>query len=271
MSYEAIAGQLDDGIGADGTLVVANMQRFDISGADGIAGPGMSATTHGRYAIEAGGWIDNAMLAIDRNSQSARIFGNAAANSVAISASTLIGGAELPEVGVALSSAQIGDGDLTALSHLDARGPASMWSSTLSISGNRNLALARMNDAENVMTIEAATLNGSSYTGVWGGSAYGDLVIYNRQVANGTVASLAESTIGTLGGGMFEGSAVTIEGNLTESEATANRAANTISVMSAAALGTGITLGNRQANNAMVESTTRSVLDVAAGEAMGSS
>lgn len=260
----AVAGRLDDGVGADGALVVDNFQRFNIAGDDGIAGPGMSAVTYGHYSIEAGGWIDDAALAIGRNRQSARIFGNVAGNSITVSAATVEnGGGELPAVGVALSSAQIGHGDLTALSHFVARGPASMSRSTLSIFGNTNLALARINDAENVVTIGAATIAGSSYAGVSGGGAFGDHVIFNRQTASGTVTSLAESVIGNQAGGeAVDASVFTIEGNLAESEATANRAANTLSVTSAAALSAGAALGNRQTNDAIVNSTARSALNV---------
>ncbi|WP_234190328.1 hypothetical protein [Shinella sp. NM-101] len=272
-AYEAVAGHLEDGIGADGALVVANLQRFNIAGNDGVAGPGMSATTYGRYAIEAGGAIDTASLAIDRNSQSARIFGNVAGNSVTVSAATIEnGGGELPPVGVAISSAQIGNGDLSALSRLEARFPASMSRSSLSVGGNENLALARMNDADNTLTINAATIAGSSDAGVWGAGAYGHHVVFNRQSASGTVTSLAESVLGTLGdGGEIDGSAITVEGNLTASEATANRAANTLSVTSAAALSTGAALGNRQTNGAAVKSTARSALNVSTGAAATSS
>lgn len=43
-AYDPIAGRLADGVGADSVFVLANMQTVDIGGAEGLAGPGMSAT-----------------------------------------------------------------------------------------------------------------------------------------------------------------------------------------------------------------------------------
>ncbi len=114
---EPIAGRLVDGVGADGVLVLASMQTVDTGGAVGLAGPGVSATAYGYYAISTGEALDDTNSAIEGNSQSARIFGNTAVNALSVSAATLDrAGGELPVVGIALSSAQSGNGDLTALS-----------------------------------------------------------------------------------------------------------------------------------------------------------
>ncbi len=60
---------------------------------------------------------------------------------------------------------------------------------------------------------------------------------------------------------------LTVDGNLTASEATANRAVNTLSVTSAAGLGAGVVLGSQQKSSAEVQSTTEILLNVSSGGA----
>ncbi|WP_336810169.1 beta strand repeat-containing protein [Bosea sp. MMO-172] len=270
--YGATAGELTEGIGASGTFVIANMQRFDVGGRDGVAGPGMSATADGRYAFSVGTSLSDAAVSIDRNSQTARIFGNAATNALTVSAATIDGGYEIPYVATALSSSQTASGDLKAQSHLGLVTPAIANRATLSVSGNENGAVARMNDVGNTLVIEAATIAGGVYAGVWGGAAYGDHVIFNDQSASGSVDALAESSLGgTANAGAIEASTYILNSNRTASEATANRTANDLTVKSAGALGAGVTLGNHQSNQATVQSSSITVLNLASGGALGSS
>ena len=107
-----------------------------------------------------------------------------------------------------------------------------------------------MNDATNAGGIEAVDLAG-------------DTRLTSVQRASGSVAAIAVSTVAVGSGWDAIGtSRLTVQGNSAASEATANRALNSLSVASVTGLGGTPVLDNRQGNDAGVLSATNATFTV---------
>lgn len=238
---------------------VVNRQHLQQAGEDGSAKP-TTATTDGSYGVHIGGSsaIESA-LTITGNSQSAEVAGNAASSTLTAKTVRAVGdGSYEPTPFAVLSNHQTGNGPIKATSRMTVAAPGEIGGSSVTLSDNANTALARMNDATNGVTVEAATIAGETR-------------LTSGQHTTGSVTAGATSRI--VGGNAFASipaSRYAIGDNSTASEATANRALNSLSA-TAATIDSGRTvLDNRQHNDADVRATTRTALNVKGSGAYGS-
>ena len=264
----AIVGGLPASATATGGTASSVAASADHALANVQVGAGaVSATATGSIGIDSAplSSVNASTLGVTNNSQSAKAVGNTALNSVTLAGSNV--GARS-----ALQSSQSGTAAVTASSTLEVFAPAGSTGSTVRLSGNGNAALGVMNDAANTLSVSAvntqpAGATGSATLGEIGGSgnitASGDHVLSNRQTAASTVSSTAATSIHnddnaapttTLANG-----ALTISGNSTFAEATANRATNTATVASSATQGASAGILNVQGSTAGVTATSNTV------------
>jgi hypothetical protein len=227
----------------------------------------VSATATGIVGIDTApaSIVGTSTLGVTNNSQSAKAVANTALNSVTLAGSNV--GARS-----ALQSTQSGTAAVTATSTQELFAPAASTASTVRLSGNSNTALGVMNDATNTLSVSgvntlppgstgSATLNetGSADNVV----ATGDHVLSNRQSAASTISSTASTSIHNDDNaaptpGLING-ALTISGNSTFAEASANRAANTATVAGSATQGASVGIVNVQGSAAGVTATASTV------------
>lgn len=228
----------------------------------------VSATATGVIGIDTAplSTVGTSTLGVTNNSQSAKAVSNTALNGVALAGSNV--GARS-----ALQSTQSGTAPVAASSTLELFAPVASSASTIRISGNSNAALGVMNDATNTLSVSAVNAlppgaTGSATLSETGSAdnlvANGDHVLSNRQSASSTVSSTASTSIhnddNTVPGtqGLANG-ALTISGNSTFAEASANRAANTVTVAAGAAQGASTGIANVQGSTAAVTATAGTV------------
>ncbi|RTD84658.1 S-layer family protein [Variovorax atrisoli] len=264
----AIVGGLPASATATGGTASSVAASADHALANVQVGAGaVSATATGSIGIDSAplSSVNASTLGVTNNSQSAKAVGNTALNSVTLAGSN-VGARSV------LQSSQSGTAAVTASSTLEVFAPAGSTGSTVRLSGNGNAALGVMNDAANTLSVSAvntqpAGATGSATLGEIGGSgnitASGDHVLSNRQTAASTVSSTAATSIHnddnaapttTLANG-----ALTISGNSTFAEATANRATNTATVASSATQGASAGILNVQGSTAGVTATSNTV------------
>ncbi|WP_038205697.1 beta strand repeat-containing protein [Xenophilus azovorans] len=222
-------------------------------------GATLTSNVSGTFAIDvaADATIQDSALSVSGNSQRASAVANTATSSLSLSGTSV-------SAGSALSSVQGSEAAVAASSSLEVFAPAAVANSSVSLSDNRNTALGVINDASN--TLSVAATNVAPVGGVLAnavllpGIATGDHVLSNLQTAETAVSSsastqlynqdrAADQTSGVVN------STVAISGNSTVSEASANRAANAVSVEGAAALNASAGLINQQVSSADVTST----------------
>lgn len=236
----------------------------------------VSATATGSIGIDSAplSAVSASTLGVTNNSQSAKAVANTALNSVTLAGSNV--GAR-----TALQSSQAGTAPVTASSTQELFAPAGSTGSTVRLSGNSNTALGVMNDASNTLSVSAANTlpagaTGSATLGETGSAdnvtATGDHVLSNRQTAASTVSSTAATSIHNDDNaapttGLING-ALTISGNSTFAEATANRAANTATVASSATQGASTGIVNVQGSTAGVTATASTVANATLASAV---
>lgn len=238
---------------------VVNRQHLQQTGQDG-QGKATTATADGRYGIQPGGsTATGSALTVTGNSQSAEVAGNAATTK--LTAKTVraeSGGSDEPTPFAVLSNRQTGDGAIKATSRMTVAAPGEIGGSSVTLSDNANTALARMNDATNGVTVEAATIAGETR-------------LTSGQKAAGSITANATSHItGGNASAPIPASRYAVKNNSTESEATANRALNSLSMTAATIAGGRTVLDNRQHNDAEVRATTNASLSVKGSGATGS-
>lgn len=253
------AGALDDGMGAAANFALANAQRVEQPGEEGPGAPvRIASRISGRFATLADGPANNASLAVDGNSQQARALANTAVNRLGLTATT-IDGDEGPAAGTALSSSQIANADVEARSKLTLGTTGQLDGSSASLTDNRNTALAVINDVDNGLTVEATQIGAvrglqAVLNADWDGGvhAVADHVLANSQIASGSVMASAVTRTATGPAGDIDDSSLTIDGNATAVEASANRATNAL-VLNAAAPSTATAgVANVQSSDANV-------------------
>lgn len=228
----------------------------------------LTSNVYGTFAIDMndGADIAGSTLTVDGNNQSSRAVANTADNSVELDANNTA-------TGTALVSNQFGGADVAATSYLEAYTPVASSGSQVSISGNTNLALGVMNNVTNTLTVDANSAN--PMTGATEAfanvdsdvEALGDHVLVNRQVAEDTVQASAATRLynqeptdlGT--SGIVNGS-ITISGNSTMAEASANRAVNLADVTAGSSLGATAGVTNSQVSDAEVTSSAMTATGV---------
>jgi hypothetical protein len=203
--------------------------------------------------------ITASTLTVDGNSQTSRAVANTADNSVELDVGNTA-------AGTALVSNQYGGAIVLATSDLEVFAPVASSGSQVSMSGNANLALAVMNNVTNTLPVDANSANPTTSTidaivdVDTDAVAYGDHVLVNRQQADDSVSASAatmvynQETIDSDTSGIV-GSSVTISGNSTMAEASANRAVNVANVSAGSSLGAAAGVTNSQVSNTEVTSS----------------
>jgi hypothetical protein len=225
----SIAGTLADGYGAAATLALSSAQKV---GVPGLIQPVITSTVTGRFAVTGNGAVDGATVRIVDNIQSASATANSIDNLLAVS------GADLGDAGTALSSSQFGEATLLATSTLRVVAPSPRTGASILISGNANRSTARINDAVNQLSVDAASAahapSGYLTTNALGGAgSEGRHVLTSTQFSRGTATSVADTMLAGWAGSIpapIRDSSITLSGNAMIAEASANRALNAVSL-----------------------------------------
>lgn len=211
-----------------------------------------------------GATVSDSSISVSGNSQFGEALGNTASNTLRLE--TLDGGNGATGV---LASAQEGTGaEISATSSMEVFADVTASGSTVTLDSNRNTALAAVNNITNAVSVSATNVGdgiGSAFIGSTSTGA--DYVLDTRQSASGVLASSATTTIHNADGaltdlGGLSSSMLSISGNSTTAEATANRATNQMAIYSAADLGATAALTNRQDSATGVTATASSALEV---------
>ncbi|MEP7007322.1 MAG: hypothetical protein ABI810_15155 [Sphingomonas bacterium] len=253
----AVSGSIREGYGASADVALASNQKLGDPTNDGTLIPTILSRVFTQSGIAANG-ATGSSFALEDNAQQATAIGNTVANRLSVSATDLGDGGQ--GAGTSLASSQFGQATVSATS--DAGWLSGGHSGSLtSLSGNSNVALASINDADNALSIDAVTAGGASVTDAASGrfgppSARGDHVLTNQQFANGSVAAFVTTTIsGRVPAAGVDSSTYRVTGNRINGEASANRAVN---VVTARAIDGAVSAGlaNTQINAATTQVTT---------------
>ena len=210
--------------------------------------------------------ISGTTLDVAGNSVRATSVGNVGDNAVELEGNAI-------EAGSALLSRQGGDAAISATAGMDVRAPAAVASSSVDMSSNTNTALGVLNDATNASTVSggsvstlttAAPANADlAFAGTGPLTAVADHQVQNAQTAETSVTSTATTSIANNEAaaeattGLVD-STLVANGNATYSEASANRATNTLALNGASSLTANGGVSNLQASEAAVEATATS-------------
>jgi hypothetical protein len=200
--------------------------------------------------------VEASNLRVDGNTQSSRAVANTAENSVALNATNTAAGASL-------ASNQSSSASVNAASVADFFAPVASSGTGVSISDNTNQALAVINNVSNTLTVEATNADGVTLTRNADLDidtnlvAAGDHILGNQQTATTSVTASAVTNIYNDEAdvletdGLLDGS-VTVAGNVTMAEASANRAINAADVSASASLVASAGVANLQTSSADV-------------------
>lgn len=247
---------------ADADAMLANLQVV-------TEGSDLASEVYSSFAID--GEDDvlllDSTLELNDNEQSSRAVANTATNSVTLEATNTAAGS-------ALASNQASAADVGTISDVDIFAPVASTGSSISMSDNSNLAVGVINNATNTLTVAVTnadpvgiTMDGLADVDQFDAVAWGDHVLTNQQVA-GTAASATAATriynddvTDPDTAGIYGGS-VTISGNSTTAEASANRAINLADVSAGASLDAAAALTNSQASTAAVDASAITIAGV---------
>ena len=180
----------------------------------------------------------------------------------------------------ALVSRQSGIADIDVTAGMDVRAPAAVGTSSVNMSSNTNTALGVLNDATNAASVSGASVNTVASTAENADLGYtsggtdpfstinADHMVQNTQQA-GVGASLTSTAATSIANneaaaattGLVD-STLVANGNATYSEASANRATNSLALDGASALTATGGVSNRQNSFATVEANATSSLDL---------
>lgn len=246
---------------ADGDLTEASGDHM-LSNLQITGNSELTSVVNSTFSISVGDddSIENSTLTVDGNIQSSRAVANTATNSVQLTATNT-------DAGAALASNQISDAEVSATSNMAITSPVASDSTSVSLSNNSNLAVGVVNNVTNSLTLSGTNIEPNFFSrdvllevdgsGVEG---QGDNILLNQQFANTSATATAvttiynqESTALTTDG--LQGGSVTISGNSTAAEASANRAVNVANATAGASLGASVGIVNAQASDAVVTAT----------------
>lgn len=261
--HKAKAGSLAAGYGAAADFALANNQKLGEPSIDGSSTAQVAATVYGRFGVAGAGIAsDRSSIIVDGNVQRANALGNTAVDRLAVSATRIAAGDD-GAAATALSSAQYGQANVSAVSDLDLEAMGNLVASSASLSNNSNQALAAVNDVDNGLTIDAVGIDSATGGDVLGGVGslgsariVGDHVLASTQFATGTASAVARTSLanGTSSNGL-DTSSFKIADNVTGADAAANRAINAVSVTAGATGNANAGLANSQMSDAAVTST----------------
>ncbi|WP_295446208.1 autotransporter-associated beta strand repeat-containing protein, partial [Sphingorhabdus sp. EL138] len=252
----AAVGSVDGAATATGDYSLANSQSLGNTSAS-------TTNVAAAYGIDVGLIADaattNSRLSVSSNDQFAEALGNSGTNRIALTA-TGAGAAAGVDPTAALSNVQDGnEAEIVSVSKMTVFANAESSASSVALNGNSNTALGVINNASNSIGVSAVTLDGSDTVGgivASSNTTTADYALNSVQGASGPVASTARSDIYNLDKDAASttgaaGSVVTLTGNATTAEGTANRISN---LLSALATDNGATAGlnNSQASAAGV-------------------
>lgn len=223
--------------------------------------------------------ITGSSLSVSGNSQRATSVANTASSTLSLTGNDI-------SAGSALISGQGSEASVAAGSNVEIFAPAAVSASSVDISSNTNTALGVINDATNTSTILAtniATLDsslgirevGNAVLDVDVKSAAGDHVLQNMQGASTSVESTAITSLYNVDraaaatSGLVN-SSFAMDGNTTYAEASANRAANTMTLNGSASQGASGGVFNLQTSDATAtaNATTNAGLTLAGDTAI---
>lgn len=206
--------------------------------------------------------ISGSELSVSGNVQFGEALGNSAANTLNVSAIDGGNGGT-----AALASVQEGTGaDISATTEMEVYADVTSSDSSIALNGNRNTALASVNNVSNSLTASATNMGDGGSALVGATAVTADFALNNLQDASGTLDSSATTTIynsdvaADVGG--LTGSTLSIAGNSTTAEATANRATNMMSINGSADLGATAGMANRQTSETDVTASATSSMEV---------
>jgi hypothetical protein len=248
-------------------LVLADQALANVQQGTGA----VSATATGSVGIDTAALssVSGSTLDVSGNSQSAKAVGNTALNSVSLAGANVAARS-------ALQSSQSGTAPVTATSTLELFAPAASADSTVRLSGNSNTALAVTNDATHTLGVSAANTqpigsSGSATLDAGAGLVSGRGRPRAVEPPGGRPAATVDSTASTTiynddravaGTQGLNNGAVTVSGNSTFAEASANRATNTLTVASGATQGASAGIANVQQSAAGVTASATTAAGV---------
>lgn len=272
----ATTGPATASLTAGGTT--PNNADYALTNLQTIGSAVLGNTVTGDYSIvqnvsPAGTNVGSSELSVSRNVQLATTTGNDAANAVSVTGTTTSNATS------GLLSYQTSDAAVGASSIMNVDAPAAILSSTLAMDANVNQAVATINQVENSVSLSSQNVTSASLgtnalldstldqDGVSQG-ATADNVLNNVQVAS-TVASATAMTqvVNNDGGTQYpvpfptdgvQSSTVSISGNSTLAQSTANQASNSMTLDGGSALGATGGVLNQQASTALSTATATS-------------
>ena len=172
--------------------------------------------------------------------------------------------------GSVLVSRQAGDAAVSAASGMEVFAPAAVESSSVDMSSNTNTALGVLNDAANASTVSGTSVDTLDATAAAAGETgnarlsfnvtvelggIADHLVQNLQEAATSVASSAETLLYNVDGAAtatsgLVGSSLTASANVTYSEASANRATNSLALNGGSSLSATGGISNLQVSSA---------------------
>lgn len=248
------------GVEAIADQVLSNFQA--VTGTNAI-----NSNVYGSFFIDAqpGVAISRSSLSVSGNTQMAEARANIAGNSLTLE------GTGLTAVS-ALQSVQSSVAAVNASSNLNLFAPGAVSDSSVLLSNNSNIALAVINDATNSLTATGSQVGtgqpGNSSVGSSFNGLTAENLLANQQMATTAVSSAASTSLNNQEafadntGGAIR-STLSILGNTTAAEATANQAINTASVSGTASQAASVALRNIQDSGANVTATATSAARVA--------
>ena len=267
----------------DADHALSNVQAVD-------ADAELASAVYGNFGIETAEDVTVAgtSLSVSDNSQRSVAVANTAANALSNDLSL---DANSISAGSGLLSQQSTLAAVSADSDVDIFAPAAVAGSSVDISGNTNTALAVGNDVTNSSSVtgttlasldsalspgEAGSVSLIAPTAGNGAQLTGDHLLVNLQSASGDlISSAAETTLSNWDASVSEttglsGSSFTLSGNATYSEASANRASNTLT-LDASSLGyasAGMSSGQVNASVVTATASTSASLSLNGGSAL---
>lgn len=230
----AVAGAIGEDYGATGTAALASNQKLGQPATNNALTPSITSNVQGDTGIAIGYLVYGSVLTVKDNAQRANALGNTVVNRAIVSATTQDPTAP---AGAALSSTQYGEANVTATSGAHFSIPGALRHSRASLTGNSNIALAVVNDADNALVARgignAAPSTADLASGQFGPPrASGTTALANQQFATGSTTAAATTQFANPVAGGLLASDLSIATNLTSSEASANRALNAVTLTS---------------------------------------
>lgn len=217
--------------------------------------------------------IDNSLLSVSGNNQSATAVANLADNSLSLTSTDL---ASSPTTtGLASLQETWFGAEVSATSNMQIFAPIQSTGSTISLNDNTNSALGVHNDVVNSLTVIGTNIgsisdNTADLSDSSGSTAYADNALNNDQRSSGTLSTTAttniynqeiDNVLDTATNGVINGT-VELNGNRTLAESSANRAVNSVLVDGTANQGSASGLASHQTSSTNVTATATSTVRV---------